>query len=79
MKGDRQVKYEITVQTFFRNKTGVEFVKGDKRYEMSNEQFECWVRQAQIMGFRVMMDNELFVCLSRVENKIEVFLNKING
>lgn len=73
------MKYGITVQTFFRKKAGVEFMKGDKRYEMSNEQFECWVRQARLMGFRIMMDNELFVSLSRDENEIETFLNKLNG
>lgn len=71
------MKYKITVQTFFRNETGVEFVKNGELYKMNNEQFECWVRQAKLMGFRVMCDNKTYVSLSRTEKEIEIFLKEL--
>ena len=72
------MEYKITVQTFFRTPTGAEFVKDGKRYSMSADQLDCWIRQAKLMGFRIMMKNDLWVSLARVENEIEVFLDRLN-
>lgn len=70
--------YEITSYNFFRTiGGGADFVKDGKLFHLSAEMLNCMINQYRIMGFRVIFDDNCFVSVSKAENEVENFLEKL--
>jgi len=70
--------YEVTSYNFFRTSDGgADFVKEGKLFCLSAEMLNCMINQYRIMGFRVIFDNARFISVSKVENEVEIFIEKL--
>lgn len=70
--------YKITSYNFFRTPHGAEFVKNGELYQISKEVLDCMISQYQLMGFQIIFNNECFISVAKVENAVEVFLDRLN-
>jgi hypothetical protein len=71
------MKYEVTSYTFFKVGNHYEYVKDEKRYTFSSEMMACMVTQYKLMGYMVVFDNDCFLSVAKVENAIEIFMEKL--
>ena len=71
------MKYEITTYNFFKVGNDFEFVKDGKRFSFTAEMMTYMLNQYKMMGFRVVFDNDCVISVARVENEIEIFLEKL--
>lgn len=68
---------KVTSYIFFRREDRYEYVKDGQIYQFSREMIECLSRQYRLQGFMVFADNENWFIVSRVDNEVELFMERL--
>lgn len=73
------MKAQVTSYIFYRRADGYDYITKDKRLIfISDKMMECYRRQYTLQGFMTFADNENWLIFSRVDNKVEIFMEKLN-
>ena len=68
---------KITTYSFFKVSNTYQFVKDGKLFTFSSEMFSCLLNQYKFMGYKVTIETESYISISKIENEIDLFMKLI--
>lgn len=69
---------KVTTYNFFKVSNTYQFVNNGKLTTLSNEMFGCLLNQYKIMGYKVTLETEYTVSITKIENEIDNFIRLLN-
>jgi hypothetical protein len=69
---------KVTTYNFFKVSNTYQFVNDGKLTTFSNEMFSCLLNQYKIMGYKVILETDYTVSITKIENEIENFICLLN-